>query len=136
MQTFLPFPDFIASARCLDYRRLGKQRVEARQIITILEGQAKSNAWRRHPAVLMWHGHTEALKEYFNAVSQEWIARGYKHNIGFYPEVLEWPAMPPWFGNEEFHRSHQSNLLRKLPGHYGQYFSDIPTDLPYIWPTP
>ncbi|HSR28205.1 MAG TPA: cytoplasmic protein, partial [Actinomycetes bacterium] len=27
MQTFLPFPDFAASARSLDQRRLGKQRV-------------------------------------------------------------------------------------------------------------
>lgn len=29
MQTFLPYPDFKKSAQCLDYRRLGKQRVDS-----------------------------------------------------------------------------------------------------------
>jgi hypothetical protein len=33
MQTFLPLPDFIESAKVLDYKRLGKQRVEAWQIL-------------------------------------------------------------------------------------------------------
>lgn len=32
MQSFLPFPDFARSANCLDRQRLGKQRVEAKQI--------------------------------------------------------------------------------------------------------
>ena len=32
MQTFLPSPRFAESARCLDSARLGKQRVEAKQI--------------------------------------------------------------------------------------------------------
>lgn len=33
MQTFLPYGSFIESAKCLDYGRLGKHRVEAKQII-------------------------------------------------------------------------------------------------------
>jgi len=33
MQTFLPYPDFAASSAVLDDRRLGKQRVEALQIV-------------------------------------------------------------------------------------------------------
>ncbi|MDQ1681515.1 MAG: hypothetical protein QOH99_56, partial [Frankiaceae bacterium] len=33
MQTFLPYADFGASARVLDDRRLGKQRVETLQIL-------------------------------------------------------------------------------------------------------
>jgi Pyrimidine dimer DNA glycosylase len=36
MQTFLPYPDFVACARVLDSRRLGKQRVEALQILRAL----------------------------------------------------------------------------------------------------
>jgi len=36
MNTFLPYPDFVKSAQCLDYRRLGKQRVEAWQIYLAL----------------------------------------------------------------------------------------------------
>ncbi len=41
MQTFLPYTDFKQSARCLDYKRLGKQRLEARTILNILEGRGK-----------------------------------------------------------------------------------------------
>jgi hypothetical protein len=34
VNTFLPFPSFEASVRCLDNKRLGKQRVEAYQART------------------------------------------------------------------------------------------------------
>ena len=33
MQTFLPYPDFARSARVLDRKRLGKQRVETLQVL-------------------------------------------------------------------------------------------------------
>jgi hypothetical protein len=36
VQTFLPFPDFDRTARVLDDRRLGKQRVEALQVLRAL----------------------------------------------------------------------------------------------------
>ena len=36
MQTFLPYPDFKKSAKCLDYKRLGKQRCESWQIYLAL----------------------------------------------------------------------------------------------------
>jgi Pyrimidine dimer DNA glycosylase len=36
MQTFLPFPSFEESARVLDNKRLGKQRVETMQILKAL----------------------------------------------------------------------------------------------------
>ena len=41
---------------------------------------------------------------------------------------------PPWFGDKEFHRSHQSNLIRKMPEHYQKLFPDVPNNLPYVWP--
>ena len=37
MQTFLPYESFKQSARVLDWRRLGKQRVEGMQIINAIE---------------------------------------------------------------------------------------------------
>ncbi len=49
MQTFLPFPSFHASAAVLDVRRLGKQRVEAVQVLRGLV--VPGYGWRRHPAV-------------------------------------------------------------------------------------
>jgi hypothetical protein len=36
MQTFLPYPDFGATAAVLDARRLGKQRVETVQVLRAL----------------------------------------------------------------------------------------------------
>ena len=48
MQTFLPYSSFTQSAQALDYRRLGKQRVEAKQLILALT-QPKYG-WKNHPA--------------------------------------------------------------------------------------
>jgi len=131
MQTFLTYADFEKTATVLDYRRLGKQRVEAFQIIRVLEGQ--SLGWKNHPSVKMWTGYGDALQAYFNAVSREWVQRGYKHTMGFY-DIPGGYALPPWIGDDAFHLAHRSNLIRKLPDHYKQYWPDVPDDLPYVWP--
>lgn len=46
MQTFLPYPNFKASARVLDTKRLGKQRVENLQIMSALLGLKLENTHR------------------------------------------------------------------------------------------
>lgn len=130
MQTFLPYPSFIQSAACLDYRRLGKQRVEARQILHTLQ---HGGAWSKHPAVKMWAGYEDALMVYSNYMIIEWVSRGYKNTMpindvyGFYRD-------PFWLGDEDFHASHRSNLLRKAPDYYGQFGWKESNDLPYVWP--
>ena len=43
MQIFLPYKSFKKSAEVLDYQRLGKQRVEALQIINIIEGNPRKD---------------------------------------------------------------------------------------------
>ena len=63
MQTFLPYSNFKETASILDYRRLGKQRVEAMQIINSIE---KQTGWKHHPIVKMWEGYESALQLYFN----------------------------------------------------------------------
>lgn len=74
VQTFLPYPDFAASARALDDRRLGKQRVEALQI---LRAQVREGyGWQHHPAVRMWRGHPEGVAAYPLAICEEWAALG------------------------------------------------------------
>jgi hypothetical protein len=45
MQTFLPYPDFQTSAKILDNKRLGKQRVEAKQILEILLIKKEQEWW-------------------------------------------------------------------------------------------
>jgi hypothetical protein len=132
VQTFLPFPNFHQSAQSLDNKRLGKQRSEAKIILNVLYG--KSAGWRFHPAVRMWVGYEKALESYFDTISKEWINRGHLHNMCLFNNKIPF-EYPPWFGNEKFHLSHQSNLIRKFPEHYRPIFGyDIPNDLPYYWP--
>lgn len=46
MQTFLPYEDYEESAKSLDYRRLGKQRVETYQLLKVLADQAVGKGWK------------------------------------------------------------------------------------------
>lgn len=140
MQTFLPFPDLAKSAHVLDMKRLGKQRVETKQILNVLCGVTKG--WANHPAVRMWEGHEAGLATYGLYICAEWKARGYKDTL--YPQFLEvWIDLPRvdgdlfpwWLGDVAFHASHRSNLLRKDPDWYGAYGWDESPDLEYVWPT-
>jgi len=133
MQTFLPYPDFVQSVKVLDYRRLGKQRVETFQVLNILLDRTPTKGWRNHPVTRMWAGYEEALKLYQNYTIQEWISRGYKNTMKLEEVDPNAAIMPPWFGVEEFHQSHRSNLLRKDYEYYSQFFNE-PSDLEYLWP--
>jgi hypothetical protein len=144
VQTFLPYPDFVASAAVLDDRRLGKQRVEAYQILRALTWPAYG--WKNHPAVRMWRGFVPALVRYGLDVCDAWEARGRADATraallaftgGRVPDAAELRAggqLPPWLGEEAVHVSHRSALLRKDPAHYRRFFPTEPDDLPYVWP--
>jgi hypothetical protein len=148
MQTFLPFADFDESARALDDGRLGKQRVEALQVLRALTRPVYG--WKHHPAVRMWRGYEEALGAYGLAVCREWCRRGFADTcerkmlddlaaagIGAprtQAELTRAGAVPPWLGDERVHRSHRSALVRKHPEWYAARFPDDPPDLPYVWP--
>jgi hypothetical protein len=126
MQTFLPYADFMESAKVLDKKRCWKQVVEAKQIIEVLElkqkvqivsdGYAsvgKTIPWQNHPAVKMWEGHVTALKIYFDCFL--WVCihiHGIKTKYDFYN--LEGTFDTPWWlGNEDFHRAMRSRLIEK-----------------------
>lgn len=147
MQTFLPLPSFRATAGCLDQKRLGKQRVECKQILLCLDvpigaHSPTKSGWRHHPAVLMWAGHELALLVYGIVVCREWRRRGFNDNLGrefeqAYSRRRPYAVRnryPPWFGNPELHASHRSNLLRKDAEYYGRFGWREPPDLPYCWP--
>jgi hypothetical protein len=139
MQTFLPLPDFATSAKCLDNRRLGKQRVETLQILNALTNPAYG--WQNHPAVKMWRGAKPHLVLYGLAICDEWRKRGFNDTCAekiaaFMPDDAENASPPHWLGNADFHASHRSNLLRKEPDHYRQFHWVDGPDLPYVWPSP
>lgn len=148
MQTFMPYTSYKETAECLDYRRLGKQRVEAKQILIALGvdvGDHKGNSgshWKNHPAVKMWKGCEASLCHYAIAMCNEWRGRGYNDTM-LMQFVDAWERLrdagaslsfPAWVGNKEVHSSHRSNLLRKDANHYGIFgWSETP-DMPYVWP--
>ena len=130
MQTFLPYPTFEFTAKTLDYRRLGKQRVEGMQIINAIENQT---GWQHHPIVRMWTPYVNALKHYTNIIINEWVGRGYNNNMVRYDLHREDIVYPAWLGYEPFHSSHRANLLRKDYDYYKQFaWIDDPKS-PYVW---
>lgn len=173
VNTFLVDSDYRKSAQQLDYRRLGKQRVEAYQILNLIQNirllstqsgiqltsengknfqkfvqdvkkwytklghlfiitsdeklvecyQDKKEAkvgkderlikmgFCNHPAVEMWYGYEDALKEYINAHIEEWIARGYKNTMKTY--AVKAKEHPEWTEWSEIHENHKGALLKK-----------------------
>lgn len=99
MQTFLPFKSFFESAKCLDHKRLGKQRAEVKQLLIAnhfeeLKGNiALANLIgleleylthdtygniAGHPAAAMWLNHSVALIAYGLEICAQWTARGFR----------------------------------------------------------
>jgi hypothetical protein len=145
MQIFIPLANLAKIFACLDWRRLGKQRVECKQILDIILNRKdiSKKGWRNHPAVKMYAPYTEFLKLYFNMCVEEWVRRGYKNNMPkedlsvpedkgkcqFYnsfftfvfPHCLNVVVYPNWWGDEEVHSYHRANLIRKDAEYYSQF---------------
>lgn len=139
MQTFLPYKDFKESAKVLDRGRLGKQRVEALQVIKSLH--EVHYGWKNHPASKMWKGFESSLVDYSLTMCLEWISRGYADTC--FDKILELQAKynipksgaePFWLGDERVHSSHRANLLRKDYSFYIKYNWIESPDTPYYWP--
>lgn len=138
MQTFLPYPSFEESAVVLDRQRLGKQRIEVKQILKTLYGY--SDGWKNHPAVLMWQGCEHALAQYGWFICEEWKLRGYKDSCQDFIlecstfEKMEMAQMPFWFGDERFHSSHRAALLAKNYEWYSRFGWKEEPFINYFWP--
>jgi len=148
VQTFTPYSDFEKTARVLDVKRLGKQRVEVIQVVRAVT--VPGYGWASHPAALMWHGYLEALGRYGLTMCEVWTERGFSDScaatigsdlaavgvteIRSYSRLAAEEALPDWLFDSDLQRSHQSALVRKDPDHYRQFFPDVPSDLDYVWP--
>lgn len=147
----------------LDYQRLGKQRVEAAQLIDILDyydehGEMPDQGWTNHTATKMWIGHTNALKTYFNYVVKLWIKLGYENNYEYFDvpkcEILTCEfdgvtatfsgkanenTFPKWFSFPPFYMSHRAALVMKKPDFYTELFLDEELEpymgKGYLWPS-
>jgi hypothetical protein len=156
--TFVTSSNLQECAQNLDNQRLGKQRVEAKQIIDAIE---KNTGWSNHLCAKMWKDHVSCLKVYYNYIVREWIRRGFINNMKLYDldessfvilktefdgtkTIVEESTVgkitfPWWFSWEPFIYSHRAALLRKNPEFYTPRFKDPCSSqylqYGYIWPS-
>jgi len=173
VNTFLVYPlPFSRTFKKLDFKRLGKQRVEALQILNVLTKlesvsledmpchqdkirefihrcywhtnalvtyktiEKKNLGFVNHPAVHMWIGYTDALKQYINECIAEWISRGYKNTMVIYdlPHDIEYPY---WINSIPLHKSNMASLYRKDKDIYSSFHKRLGAyeHRGYIWPS-
>ncbi len=141
MQVFLSEYTFQESAKALDTKRLVKQLLEGRQIMTVLAGE--SAGWKNHPAVKMFAGHERTLYAYLYAIKDEMKSRGYKWENNW--EVIQNTYMkyflsgqqdvPSWMNTDEFDKvviTHRGRLHAKAPELYPQYELEYNTYRDYV----
>jgi hypothetical protein len=134
MQTFVPERTFHDIGLILDRQRLGKQRVETLQILRANLGLTKG--WVNHPASKMWRGHEAGLCAYGIAMCDAWTAKGYTDSCADKMRELVRPDandLPEWWGRADIMESHRSNLVRKFPEHYRNFYPAVLDNLPYVW---
>ena len=139
MQTFMTHDNYVDTAKALDNKRLGKQRVEAYQILKALRGDYNdTGAWVNHPATVMWSGYQYDLALYGLTISVEWYERGNEDNMmdKFNDLMVQYrdnnrEASPWWVNSELLRLTHQSNLMRKASDLYD---FNVPDNIPYVWP--
>lgn len=157
MQTFLVDTDYSKTASALDNKRLNKQALEAWQIMMTnlrLDPQGEfrePKGWRNHPAAKMWAGHEVELLKYIEAMTTEWVSRGYKTTIldkakatievARKQGLLEDEGRPQWMGTITFMDLTSSHRLALLAKNY-QWYSQFnwpedpgyePTEYEYVW---
>ena len=122
VNTFLLCKSFVESAKLLDSRRLNKQCTEAKQIINALEQmQSKSMddkklGFTKHPALLQWKDHVDALKYYYNVHREEALEREIKISTPAYTFTCPVEEIKmPWFVDcPHFWYSHCAALYLKM----------------------
>jgi len=140
MQTFMTHDNYMDTAKALDNKRLGKQRVEAYQILKALRGDYNdTGAWVNHPATVMWRNHQYDLALYGLTISMEFYERGFDgyNMVETFNDLTaqlrnDNTERYPWWVNDQLLRyTHQSNLVRKDADYYD---FDVPDNIPYVWP--
>jgi hypothetical protein len=161
MQTFVTTAtdDFRAIAKTLDNKRLNKQALEAWQIMmTNLKLDPEGNhrepkGWYNHPATKMWRGHEITLLRYIQAMTNEWVDRGFKTTIAdkarttieqaiALGRVWSMPTQPEWMLDHDLYSkiasTHRTALLSKDYKYYSQFnwpedHGFRPETYEYIW---
>lgn len=149
MQTFLTHTDFDLNARNLDSKRLNKQLLEGRQILSAL---LTGKGWIHHPATKMWAGSELVLVDYLDGIRIEMLRRNIKTDKNW-AAILEFAefdgvgnARPSWWNSEELGRivkTHRGSLFNKDPEFYEDFYYESTVAHKYVccsrcnyyWPT-
>lgn len=154
IQTWLPLPSYQESVRSLRMEELGIQRYHVLELMeTIHEVPENSSQlpldYQRieieddmEKAYNMWKGFELQLCEYGLTACDEWSQRRSKRDpmyskIEFHMECATTEdadaSKPNWFGDVDFHLSHQAALVRLDEKHYRSYFL-VDHERPLEWP--
>jgi len=131
MQVFMPYTNITQSVKCLDNKRLGKQRIEIKYMLEMMYGMWPE---RKHPVITMWEDYPNFLHViYYNTVC-EWIDRGCKNTLPVELEFMhdDW-TVPPWL--EDYTYQYKALLLHKDYEFYSKEFgTDIEpiSKIPYL----
>jgi mRNA-degrading endonuclease YafQ of YafQ-DinJ toxin-antitoxin module len=150
METWLPYPNFIQSAKSLDTMDLWRQRHDAMKVIETLTNTSLTMTYRNHPLVAMWRGAEYTLGAYGLIMCHEWQSRGHTDEMtdkftAFLHDALRSGGLPiqghngiPWWlGLNDFHCSQQAALVQKDKEHYGKQWPALDPlyfSMPRIWP--
>ena len=118
MQVFIPYPEPIKVARCLDKKRLNKQIIECHQIISAASG--KATAWASHPVVKMYKNNLEWLQLYTDVL--EYYRDG-REDIAIHLSNQADMGRPSWM-TEALCNSHKRRLAEKDPNFYYKFFKE------------
>lgn len=139
MQTFLPEYTFAASAAVLDNKRLNKQLLEGRQILSAL---LTGKGWIHHPATKMWAGSEWWLVQYCLAVKEECDRRGIRteKNWSAILELTNYYILgmtePTWLPNGRVDKrimiTHRGRLYEKDPLYYNKYSTEAGVYKEYV----
>ncbi|MEM0440380.1 MAG: pyrimidine dimer DNA glycosylase/endonuclease V [Candidatus Caldarchaeum sp.] len=134
MQIFRPYVDWRKSAAVLDDLRLGKQRVEAKQVLNAFFrklGYIRDGlkGWLSHPIVILYYNngkpYIDDVVGFFYACVDEWKRRGKQSNVNLddIQQYIEKTEKTPGTPVNRIHEiEYRRILLVKDPKHYVKVF--------------
>lgn len=152
LNTWLPYDNYAESADILTDRHIFMQLQDCTKLLywlteMPLNRRTPSKAQLEHPCVIQWRGYVPSLYDYTLEImmvayerssltnKQEQISEMAENiNIldGLVSNMKE--ETPSWLGNEDYHLSHKSNLIRLSRSAYESIWPDVPDNLELIWP--
>ena len=132
MQLYLPYPDFEKSVQCLTTNHLNRVRTNCQ---LMAKAFLEPSRWCYHPSFKAWKPYYKAFQYYHDCVVKEWIGRGFNTKAVLFGAPKPERKDMPWFiGNDRYHSSMRSNLIR-LNFTYKERCEWVEDGKqPYLWP--